>query len=501
VLHREISVNQDCRFVGDRYELLGLLATGGMGQVWRARDLGLDRPVAVKVLRPRYAADTAAMTRFRSEARLSARLTHANIATVHDYGETRLTPGPYADRVAFLVMELVDGGPLSAVLRREGRLPASHTLEIVRQTAAGLAAAHAAGVVHRDVKPSNLLLGSDGIVKITDFGIAWSSSNDRLTGTGEVMGTAQYLSPERALGDPAGPASDIYALGMVAYECLAGRRPFDGASPVQVARMQVNRPPDPLPEDVPEGVRRLVTRMLAKDPEERFADGAALLTAVEDLMAWSAESAEPDQAETTVLAVATPQTGPAHLSAPASAASPRARHAAHSSRQSGRLLMALVAVLALVAVVAVVLAGIDRPPSPVAGHTATPTTAATIRIAAENYLGRPVGEVEASLTDLGVSVQLQSLQTAEAPDGAVLAVDPAGAVYQGQAVTVSYAIAPPAPSPGAEQGGAAVPGADTQTPDPGDASTQPSTAPETSAGPGNSGHASSNGRGNGRGKD
>ena len=148
-------------------------------------------------------------------------------------------------------MELVDGEPLSAVLRREGRLTPGRTLEIVRQTAAGLAAAHAAGVVHRDVKPANLLLGSDGTVKITDFGIAWSRSSDPLTGTGEVMGTAQYLSPEQAKGAMAGPASDVYALGMVAYECLAGRRPFDGASPVQVALMHANETPEPLPADVP----------------------------------------------------------------------------------------------------------------------------------------------------------------------------------------------------------------------------------------------------------
>jgi len=501
-------VNQDCRFVGDRYELLGLLATGGMGQVWRARDLGLDRPVAVKVLRPRFAADTAAVTRFRSEARLSARLTHANIATVHDYGEARLGPGPYADRVAFLVMELVDGEPLSAVLRREGRLPASHTLEILRQTAAGLAAAHAAGVVHRDVKPANLLLGSDGVVKVTDFGIAWSNSNDPLTGTGEVMGTAQYLSPERALGDPSGPASDVYALGMVAYECLAGRRPFEGASPVQVALMQVKRAPDPLPEDVPEDVRRLVARMLAKDPEERFPDGAALLRAVEDLMAWWAEHPEPDEAETTVLPVAASQTGPVDLSATGAGASRRPRHAAHRSRRSGRLLVALVAVLVFVALMVAALGGTDRTPGPVAGHTATPTgrtatptTSATIRIAAEDYMGRPVGEVEASLSGLGISVQLQAVQTADAPDGAVLAVDPAGELRQGQTVTVTYAVPPPPAAPAAEQGGAPDPNTGTQTLDPGDTATQPSTAPETSAGPGNSGHAPSTGRGNGRGND
>ncbi|SFK74853.1 protein kinase domain-containing protein [Geodermatophilus ruber] len=438
-------MNLGRHFVGDRYQMMTLLATGGMGQVWRARDLALERPVAVKVLRPRHAADATALSRFRREARLTAGLTHPNIATVHDYGEARLTPGPRGDRIPFLVMELVDGEPLSAVLRREGRVTPARTLQIVRQTAAGLAAAHAAGVVHRDVKPSNLLLGPGGTVKITDFGIAWSGSRDPLTGPGEVMGTAQYLSPERAHGAMAGPASDVYALGLVAYECLAGRRPFDGASPVQVALMHAHGEPDPLPDDVPARVRELVARMLVKDPRKRIADGAAVLRAVEEAVAGSAVLPEPDPDATTVLRLGDP--GP--LLAANTGAPGRARHAAVSRRPSRRLVILLIPVLALVAVLAGVLAGVDRAPAPAAGSTPAPTTTLSLRIAPEDYVGRPVGEVEAELRGLGFSVRERAFQTADAPAGSVLAVDPTGEVSPGQIVVVTYAV----PSHGGKQEG------------------------------------------------
>ncbi len=227
--------------LGKRYRLESLIATGGMGQVWRARDVVLDRPVAVKVLRTEYTGDPAFLARFRAEARLTAGLTAPTIATLHDYGEA---PGPGGvERLAFLVMELVDGESLSAVLAREGRLTAARTVQVVRQIAAGLAVAHAAGVVHRDVKPANVLVRTDGTVTITDFGIASSVAGVPITRTGQVIGTAQYLSPEQAQGERATPASDVYALGLVAYECLAGRRAFDGENSVQVAVRQIREVP------------------------------------------------------------------------------------------------------------------------------------------------------------------------------------------------------------------------------------------------------------------
>ncbi|HYX95466.1 MAG TPA: serine/threonine-protein kinase, partial [Geodermatophilus sp.] len=218
----------------DRYELRSLIATGGMGEVWRGQDRVLGREVAVKVLKSQFTGDPVFLTRFRTEGRLSAGLSHPNIAVLHDYGEGEpVSPG--GDRLVYLVMELVDGEPLSAVLAREGRLTPERTLDLLGQVAAGLAAAHAAGVVHRDVKPANLLVRPDGTVKMTDFGIAWSAANATVTRTGHVVGTAQYLAPELVQGQKASPAVDVYSWGTVAYECLAGRRPFDGPDPVEVA--------------------------------------------------------------------------------------------------------------------------------------------------------------------------------------------------------------------------------------------------------------------------
>jgi serine/threonine protein kinase len=231
------------RTVGDRYELRSLIATGGMGQVWRAHDQRLGRAVAVKVLRGEFAGDADFLARFRAEARHAALLGHRNVVAVYDYGETA---APDGEQLAYLVMELVPGDSLAAVRRRQGVLPADQVLEIVTQTAAGLGAAHEVGIVHRDVKPGNLLLRPDGSVAVTDFGISWSAESVALTATGQVIGTAHYLSPEQARGRPATPASDVYALGMVAYELLAGRRAFDGASSVSVALSQIQDEPDPL---------------------------------------------------------------------------------------------------------------------------------------------------------------------------------------------------------------------------------------------------------------
>src|SRR3954453_10811875 len=271
------------RVLGDRYELLVPLASGGMGRVWRARDTVLERPVAVKVLRNEFTGDATFRARFRAEAQHTAGLHDPHIAAVFDYGELEVD----GECLAYLVMELVEGEALSTLLERERKLSPARTLDVLRQTAAALAAAHGAGVVHRDVKPGNVLVGNDGVVKITDFGIAWSASSVPLTGTGQVVGTAHYLSPEQAEGGRASPASDVYALGMVAYECLAGRRAFEGENSVQIALKQIREQPDPLPEDVPLPIRSVVERALAKDPAVRYSDGAALRDAVEAAATWS----------------------------------------------------------------------------------------------------------------------------------------------------------------------------------------------------------------------
>jgi serine/threonine protein kinase len=274
-------MDPDQQLLGGRYRLETVLAEGGMGRVWRAQDIRLQRSVAVKMLRSEFSGDATFLSRFRAEAQCAALLNHPHIATVHDYGEA--VAADSGEPLAYLVMELVDGESLSALLARRRRLDASDALRIIGRTAAALAAAHAAGVVHRDVKPGNVLVTSDLDVKITDFGIARSASSVKLTGTGQVIGTAQYMSPEQAAGSMASPASDVYALGVVAYECLAGRRPFEGESSAQVALQQIRNVPPPLAPTVPDDVRRLVEQAMAKDPAARFRDGAALRDAIDRL--------------------------------------------------------------------------------------------------------------------------------------------------------------------------------------------------------------------------
>ncbi len=256
-----------------RYRLTGRIAAGGMGEVWRGQDELLNRAVAVKLLPTGRAGDEAFLARFRAEARYAASLSHPGIARVYDYGESSEFGG------AYLIMELVNGEPLSAILARSGRLSADVTLDIVSQAARALDAAHQAGIVHRDIKPGNLLVAADGTTKITDFGIATAvraAQASHLTETGMVMGTAMYVSPEQATGAPVNEASDIYSLGVVAYECLAGRPPFTASEPLAIAFAHKHEPVPPLPPDVPPPVSDLVYHMLAKTPGERPADVRAV---------------------------------------------------------------------------------------------------------------------------------------------------------------------------------------------------------------------------------
>src|SRR5215469_10920268 len=244
-----------------RYRLDGRLALGGVGEVWRGTDLVLRRVVAVKLLRPEYEQDEECLARFRAEGRHAALLSHPNIAQVYDCAETA-PPVP-----GFLVMELVDGQSLARLLAG-GPLTPARTMGIVAQAARGLQAAHAAGLVHRDIKPGNLLVGPDDHVKITDFGIAQVAGAARMTRTGMLVGTAAYLAPERATGGPATPASDLYSLGVVAYECLTGQAPFDG-EPLAVALAHLQQAMPPLPPSVPAAVAALVADLTAKDPAAR----------------------------------------------------------------------------------------------------------------------------------------------------------------------------------------------------------------------------------------
>ena len=252
--------------LASRYRLTDRIAAGGMGEVWRGEDELLNRAVAVKLLPTGRAGDEAFLARFRAEARYAASLSHPGIARVYDYGESAEFGG------AYLIMELVNGEPLSAILARAGRLSADATLDIISQAARALDAAHQAGIVHRDIKPGNLLVAAGGTTKITDFGIATAvaaAQASHLTETGMVMGTAMYVSPEQATGAPVTDASDIYSLGVVAYECLAGHPPFTASEPLAIAFAHKHEPVPALPPDVPQPVSDLVYHMLAKTPAER----------------------------------------------------------------------------------------------------------------------------------------------------------------------------------------------------------------------------------------
>ncbi len=262
--------------LGARYRLSSRIAVGGMGEVWVAHDLSLARDVAVKVLREEFAGDAGFLDRFRAEARNAAQLSHQNIAQLYDYGEQ--------DGSAFLVMELVLGEPMADLLDREPVLPQRRLLPILAQTARALDAAHAAGVVHRDIKPGNILLTRTGRVKITDFGISTARDQVPMTASGMVMGTAQYLSPEQATGGAATPESDIYSLGIVAYEALVGHRPFTGPTAVDIAIAHVNTPVPPLPDTIDPPLADLVMRMLAKRPERRPRSAAALARSLDALI-------------------------------------------------------------------------------------------------------------------------------------------------------------------------------------------------------------------------
>ncbi|GAA1125399.1 protein kinase domain-containing protein [Nocardioides aquiterrae] len=358
---------------GRRYRLDSRIATGGMGEVWRATDTNLGREVAVKLLKDEYADDPSFRARFEVEAQHAGALHHHNIATVYDYGAG---PGrPY------LVMELVDGQPLSALLRPGVPMDPDAVRELLTQAADGLAAAHAAGIVHRDVKPANLLVTPDRQVKVTDFGIARAAEGMGLTQTGEVMGTPQYLSPEQAEGRTATPASDVYSLGVVAFESLAGRRPYVADTAVATALAHLREPVPDLPDSVPPDLAAVVRRAMAKLPQDRYADGAALAAALRDPRTAAQQAAAiPPVDNTQVLApVLAPQ--------PTLHAGPTAGHQPEDGARIRRrnALWPALAVLALViaVVVAVVLIAqamddgtpTDQPThSPKPAHTRSSTT-------------------------------------------------------------------------------------------------------------------------------
>src|SRR5947209_7518975 len=267
--------------LGERYQLQDPIGRGGMATIHLGRDLRMDRIVAIKVLREVYSTDSKFVKRFQQEAKVASSLQHPNIVQVYDYGQT---DGNY-----FIVMEYINGTDLRRYLRSRGVLAVDRAIIIAHDVALGLGAAHRRGIVHRDVKPQNVLVGRDGSIKLTDFGIAsvYKDINaERLTTTGMTLGTVQYYAPEQAQGEIVQPAADVYALGIVMYEMLAGRTPFDGETPVAVAMQHIQdspTPPSVYNPKIPPALEQIILRCLEKAPEMRFRDGSTLARALEML--------------------------------------------------------------------------------------------------------------------------------------------------------------------------------------------------------------------------
>jgi beta-lactam-binding protein with PASTA domain/predicted Ser/Thr protein kinase len=258
--------------LSNRYEVLARVGEGGMAVVYRARDTLLGRMVALKVLRSQYASDLEFVERFRREAQTAASLSHPNVVNIYDVGQE--------DDIYFIVMEYVEGRNLKEIIRQEGPLPNRTAVVFAREICRALEAAHRLNLTHRDVKPHNILITSDGRVKVTDFGIARAAATSSLTETGTVIGSVHYFSPEQARGEPVGTASDIYSLGVVCYEMVTGHVPFSGDSPVAVALMHIQEPPKPprqLNPQVSPEFERIILKAMSKSESDRYASATAML--------------------------------------------------------------------------------------------------------------------------------------------------------------------------------------------------------------------------------
>ena len=455
---------------GGRYELQSRIAIGGMGEVWQATDLVIGRQVAIKILKDEYLGDPGFLERFRAEARHAALVNHEGIANVFDYGEE--------DGSAYLVMELVPGEALSTILEREHVLSTDKVLDIVAQTAAALQAAHAAGLVHRDIKPGNLLITPDGRVKITDFGIARIADQVPLTATGQVMGTVQYLSPEQASGHPASPTTDIYSLGIVAYEALAGRRPFTGESQVAIAMAQINETPPDLPVTVSEPVRNLVYACIAKNPAERPQSAAHLARAATALRRGDVQAAAAavpavlGAAGATAATMLMPQQGATAATTvlPSAGAAGVPGEPIDETEQKKRSpwtwpLIVLIAILAIVLIGTIIALALNSgnkdAPSSAPSTRSTPSSAPpsspppptsqapeTIQIDRNSYIGMNIDDAAAAIEALGLPTTRVEGAAATEPGLAntVSDVNPSGPVPPGTTIELTYLGAPVAPS-------------------------------------------------------
>jgi serine/threonine-protein kinase len=414
-----------------------------MGEVWEATDTVLGRQVAVKILRAAFVDSPVFLTRFRAEARHTAALAHPGIASVFDYGE-ELVDGRC---VAYLVMELVVGEPLSEEIARRGALPVDTVLRVLAQAAEALHAAHEMGVVHRDVKPGNLLLRADGTIKVTDFGIARAANSIPITEVGQVIGTAKYMSPEQASGAEATPASDIYSLGVVGYEMLTGGPPFTAENPAALAMAHVHQSPEPLPASVPVGVRAIIDKALAKDPAERPADAATFARELRRLSTVVAPDLGPATVAMSVDAVSPPTRVMANgRAAPATDVMPVGTVEDDAPdiligvhRVSRRRWVILAAAIAGILTLVVVAAARD---DGVTGNSPTTTpTAATVVVDPAALIGQPSESASGILTAAGLIVDVRFVDAPGVAAGVVTGVAPSGAVRRGATVTLDVSRA------------------------------------------------------------
>jgi len=476
--------------IAQRYTLGERIAVGGMGEVYLATDDRLGRRVAVKVLSPAFAESPDFIERFRREALTAARLSHPNIAQVYDYGVDGASH--------FIVMEYAEGSDLAHLIREHGRLTPSDAVRVAEQVCAALATAHRSGVVHRDVKPGNVIVRPDGTVKVTDFGIARALGQASLTDTGTVMGTAAYVAPEQARGEATTPSSDLYSLGILLFQMLTGAVPFEGDTPVAVAIRHLDEPV-PLPSsrvaDLPANLDEVVARATAKSPADRFPDADAMAAAlrVHEPLADAATRALPSGDATALLdlgaaaaAEAATRSGQATVSYPAASAADRASSpaadptlstakmpaaspppperpvettrrstaAARRGRSSGNRVVWVLgaAVVALVAILAyVLLSGSDPQTPPAAGTrpaasassspSAPPTTAAPADGSAvpAGLVGQQRDAAVKELIGLGVNVRWVLVRSGE-PEGAVMGSFPAEGQPMSKGQTVALVV-------------------------------------------------------------
>lgn len=439
------------KLYGGRYKLISRIAIGGMGEVWQAQDEVILRDVAIKILKQEFMGDPGFLERFRTEARHAAMVNHEGIANVYDYGEDSGT--------AYLVMELVPGDSLARILEKEKTLSGDKVLDIIAQTGRALFEAHEAGLVHRDIKPGNLLITPEGHVKITDFGIARVADQVGLTATGQVMGTVQYLSPEQATGKPASPSTDIYSLGIVAYEALAGKRPFTGESQMAIAMAQINEAPPALPANIDQRIANLVMSCLAKKPNQRPESALALAKRAESMMTTAPINSaatqllqQPTVSDRTAVIETAATTAPSPIQQPVV--------------WPWIALIAVIAVTSLSIVIAIITTSMQPTPTETitvpgwatASTSASPTPSASptnVQVLLSDIEGQNVVDVQTMLSEKGLKVLASPGEIVPADDPRVMDVydaKPLGNLMSGSTIEIFYYVADtsgetPSPTP------------------------------------------------------